>query len=45
MENDIVLWIAAGVAIMSEVIALAPSLKSNSLVQLFMNLGKRLSGK
>lgn len=45
MEADVVLWVAAGVAILSEVIALVPSLQSNSMIQLIMNIGKRIAGK
>ena len=44
MEANIYLWVAAAVAIMSEIIALVPAWKSNSIVQLVMNIGKRMTG-
>ncbi len=45
MEDQIYLWVAAGVAIMSEIVALVPSLKSNSVIQLILNIGKKLASK
>jgi len=46
MEGQVLLYVTAGVAILSELVAVIPSLKSNSVVQLIINIGKKLtSGK
>ena len=45
MEQDIYLWAGFVALILSEVIALIPKLESNSVLQLVVNIAKRLSRK
>jgi len=43
MEAQIVLYVATAIAIVSELMAVIPALKSNSVVQLLLSLGKKLT--
>lgn len=45
MEQDVYLWAGFVALILSEAIALMPRLKSNSVLQLVVNIAKRLSRK
>lgn len=44
MEDQIIIYAAAAYAIASEIIGLVPKWKSNSVVQLIMNVFKQVIG-